>query len=73
MLELSGGSMPTRYLNQFEAVKDDVEATKRLGIEIATQICHEVHEAGAQGFHFYTLNTSPATAQVVANLSSLLS
>ena len=73
MLELSGGSMPTRYLNKFESVKDDVEATKRLGIEIATQICHEVHVAGAQGFHFYTLNTSPSTAQVVANLSSLLS
>jgi methylenetetrahydrofolate reductase (NADPH) len=73
MLELSGGSMPAKYLDQFEAVKDDVEGTKELGIEIASQICHEVHAAGAQGFHFYTLNTSTATAQVVANLSSLLS
>jgi methylenetetrahydrofolate reductase (NADPH) len=72
MLELSGGHMPDKYLNQFEAVKDDAEATKQLGIEIATQICHEVHSAGAQGFHFYTLNTSSATAQVVANLSTLL-
>jgi methylenetetrahydrofolate reductase (NADPH) len=65
--------MPARYLNKFEAVKDDAEATKQLGIEIATEICHEVNAAGAQGFHFYTLNTSTATAQVVANLSALLS
>jgi methylenetetrahydrofolate reductase (NADPH) len=73
MLELSGGSMPTKYLDQFEKLKDDTEGTKQLGIEIATQICEEVHAAGAQGFHFYTLNTSTATAQVVANLASLLS
>ena len=73
MLELSGGTMPARYLNKFGAIKDDAEATKQLGIEIATEICHEVNAAGAQGFHFYTLNTSTATAQVVANLSALLS
>jgi len=73
MLELSGGSMPTRYLSRFEALKDDAEGTKKLGIEIATEICHEVHAAGAQGFHFYTLNASAATAQVVSNLSTLLS
>jgi len=73
MLELSGGSMPAKYLDQFESLKDDIEGTKELGIEIATQICHEVHSAGAQGFHFYTLNNSTATAQVVANLSTLLS
>lgn len=68
MLELSGGSMPTQLLAKFDRVKDDPEAVKTLGIEIATQICEEVQQAGAEGFHFYTLNSATATAKVIANL-----
>jgi methylenetetrahydrofolate reductase (NADPH) len=69
MLELSGGSMPESLLARFERVQDDPEAVKELGIEIATKICQEVHLAGAEGFHFYTLNSATATSRVVANLS----
>lgn len=72
MLELSGGKMPEAYLSKFEALKDNPDDVRALGIEIATKICYEVHESGAAGFHFYTLNTSTATTEVVANLSPLL-
>lgn len=69
MLELSGGHMPTRILERFDRFQDDPESIKALGIEVATQICEEVHQAGAEGFHFYTLNSATATAQVIENLS----
>ncbi|HUW77635.1 MAG TPA: methylenetetrahydrofolate reductase [NAD(P)H] [Candidatus Nanopelagicaceae bacterium] len=69
MLELTGGSMPTHLLQQFDRFQDDPDAIKELGIEIATKICEEVHLAGAEGFHFYTLNSATATSRVIANLS----
>jgi methylenetetrahydrofolate reductase (NADPH) len=69
MLELSGGSMPSSLLERFDRVQDNPESVKELGIEIATKICQEVHLAGAEGFHFYTLNSATATSRVVANLS----
>jgi len=69
MLELSGGHMPTKILDQFDRFKDEPESIKALGVEVATQICQEVYLAGAEGFHFYTLNSAIATSQVVSNLS----
>lgn len=69
MLELSGGHMPSSILERFDHFQDDPQSVKALGIEVATQICEEVYQAGAEGFHFYTLNSATATAQVVANLS----
>jgi methylenetetrahydrofolate reductase (NADPH) len=69
MLELSGGSMPTHLLERFDRVQDSSESVKELGIEIATQICEEVFQAGAEGLHFYTLNSATATSRVISNLS----
>ncbi|OIQ72232.1 5,10-methylenetetrahydrofolate reductase [mine drainage metagenome] len=69
MIELSGGHMPAKILEKFDRFQDDPESVKSLGIEVATQICEEVYLTGAEGFHFYTLNSATATAQVIGNLS----
>jgi len=69
MLELSGGSMPANIMARFDRFQDDPESVKALGIEVATQVCEEVYLAGAEGFHFYTLNSATATSQVIDNLS----
>jgi len=69
MLELSGGHMPISILEKFDRFQDDPGSVRALGIEVATQICEEVYLAGAEGFHFYTLNSATATAQVISNLS----
>lgn len=62
--ELSGAAFPTELLGRFEVVKDDDEAVRELGIEIATSLSDELLSQGAPGLHFYTLNRSSSTARV---------
>jgi methylenetetrahydrofolate reductase (NADPH) len=46
----------------------DKERSLEIGVEWATLQCRELLERGAPGIHFYTLNQSPATRRVHANL-----
>jgi methylenetetrahydrofolate reductase (NADPH) len=39
-----------------------------LGVGWATAQCRELLDQGVPGLHFYTLNQSPATRRVYANL-----
>ena len=71
MLELSGGTMPAAMMAQFQAVSADPEAPRELGVNIAAQICRDLYSAGATGFHFYTLNNSQATQQVLDKIIDL--
>ncbi|MCX6452140.1 MAG: methylenetetrahydrofolate reductase [Actinobacteria bacterium] len=71
MLELSGGTMPSATRLKFARYQNDPASIKELGVEVAARICEEVFEVGAEGFHFYTLNSAVTTSQVVSRLSML--
>ena len=66
--ELSGTEVPSALADRFQALGEDQTAVHALGVEVATQLCQEVLDAGAPGLHFYTLNRSTATREIHANL-----
>ncbi|MCX6445243.1 MAG: methylenetetrahydrofolate reductase, partial [Actinobacteria bacterium] len=40
----------------------------KLGVEIATNLCHQLLESGAPGLHFYTMNSSTATREIYSQI-----
>jgi methylenetetrahydrofolate reductase (NADPH) len=66
--ELSGADLPSRVTDRLHAVGDDDQAVRRIGIEIATELCEELLAAGVPGLHFITMNRSPATREIYARL-----
>jgi methylenetetrahydrofolate reductase (NADPH) len=65
---LCGAQMPPAMMSKLEALADNDEAVTQYGIEYATQQCEELLRAGAPGIHFYTLNKTRSTTQVLKNL-----
>ncbi len=65
---MCGASIPAWLEAKFSPIREDLEAVKKLGIEIAAQQCRELLDQGVPGLHFYTLNKSPATIAICRDL-----
>lgn len=68
--EMSGAAFPADLADRLYAVEHDEQEVRRIGIEVASQLCVDLLDAGAPGLHFYTLNRSTATRQIHANLGN---
>jgi methylenetetrahydrofolate reductase (NADPH) len=68
MAGMSGTAVPAWLVERVGKAGDDVEESARIGIDIATELCADLLDAGAPGLHFYTLNRSSATRDIYANL-----
>ena len=66
--QLAGAAFPSDLAARIEAVADRPEEVRRIGVEVATDLCQALLDAGAPGLHFYTLNRSTATREIYANL-----
>ena len=67
--QLSGAAFPGWLADRLHTADTDGEdAVRRVGVEVATELCEHLLEAGAPGLHFYTLNRSTATRQIHAHL-----
>jgi len=68
MALLSGAPIPARVLAALEPYADDPAAVRRIGVELASDLCRDLLDSGAPGLHFYTLNRSQATTAIYANV-----
>jgi methylenetetrahydrofolate reductase (NADPH) len=66
--QLCGAKIPPPLRAKLDALGNDEEAAIQFGIEYATRQCEELLRAGVPGLHFYTLNKSRSTVQILKNL-----
>lgn len=65
---MCGASLPFRLAAELDRRREDAAAVMQLGVAHATAQCLELLQSGAPGLHFYTLNRSTATMQVLTAL-----
>ncbi len=65
---MCGASIPESLLSRLEVAQNDPEAVRSIGVEHATAQCRELVERGVPGIHFYTLNRSTATREILDRL-----
>jgi len=66
--QLCGAKIPVPLRKRLDELGQDDGAAVEFGIEYATRQCEELLAAGVPGLHFYTLNKSYSTVQVLKNL-----
>ncbi len=65
---MCGAHIPSRLLARLEAVQDDPDAVRKLGVEHAVAQCQALLAGHVPGIHFYTLNRSTATVEILRRL-----
>jgi methylenetetrahydrofolate reductase (NADPH) len=68
MAAMNGSVIPAGVLARLEAVADDPDAVRDVGVEVATDLCQRLLDAGVPGLHLYALNRSGSVLRIVANL-----
>ncbi len=65
---MCGARIPQEMAERLAAIQEDPEAVTLYGIDYSTLQCRELLAGGAPGIHFYTLNRTRSTSQILANL-----
>jgi methylenetetrahydrofolate reductase (NADPH) len=67
-VSMCGAKIPHSLLQKLESVEQDAEAVYGTGIEHSVNQCRGLLANGVDGLHFYTLNKSRATVDIVKSL-----
>ena len=65
---ICGATIPAKVEADLESIQDEPELVQQYGIEYATRQCKDLLAHGVPGIHFYTLNKSRATREIIGNL-----
>lgn len=66
---LCGAKLPDHFSQALEECADDPQGQYQVGVAFATQQVQELIDAGAPGIHFYVLNKSTATSEVLCHVT----
>jgi methylenetetrahydrofolate reductase (NADPH) len=64
----SGAEIPRWMRKKFESFGDDADSIRAFGLDVVTELCQRLIELGAPGLHFYTLNQSALSLEIVRRL-----
>lgn len=65
---LCGAQLPASFQNRLAEKADNAEWQHQVGVEFATEQVRELLDSGIPGLHFYVLNKSRATSEVLRNV-----
>jgi len=65
--QMCGATLPAHLVERMEAAASPSEARK-IGIDFAIKQCENLWENGVRYFHFYTMNSSKAVAEILHGL-----
>lgn len=65
---MCGADIPRWLRLRLEAYGEDMRSLRAFGLEVTTELCRQLLEAGAPGLHFYTMNQVEPTRIVWTNL-----
>ena len=63
-----GAEIPRWIRLRLQAFGDDIASIKAFGLDVVTDLCDQLRNAGVPGLHFYTMNQSAATQEIVRRL-----
>ncbi|WP_395060786.1 methylenetetrahydrofolate reductase [NAD(P)H] [Paraburkholderia silvatlantica] len=66
--EMCGAEVPRWVAKRLESFGDDRDSIRAFGLDVVTDLCRRLVEAGVPGIHFYTLNAAPATKAICERL-----
>jgi methylenetetrahydrofolate reductase (NADH) len=67
-IELSGADVPASVARKLDPFVDDPAAFRKAGVDLVAEMGERLLAEGVSALHFYTLNRSKATREVVARL-----
>ncbi len=63
-----GAEVPRWIRLRLQAFGDDTASIKAFGLDVVTDLCDQLRHAGVPGLHFYTMNQSATTLEIVRRL-----
>jgi methylenetetrahydrofolate reductase (NADPH) len=66
-----GATLPFRLAAELDRRRENVQSVFQLGVAHATAQCLELLQGGAPGIHFYTLNRSTATREILTAIRTV--
>jgi methylenetetrahydrofolate reductase (NADPH) len=68
-VSMCGAKIPHRLLKKLEAVESNPDTVHQVGVDYAAMQCRDLAFNDVDGLHFYTLNKSKATVEIVKALN----